>query len=141
VSNKRIKDEHTLARHCASGLFADPIERTELDSKAFAPTDSNPSISVNWLEFYDGDHASQLKFVRTDIANGRTVRRTHKLALLNVGEVKALGMSSDQDLSVAHDPLPDNQSHSLICGIPIRDKILHQRLADAASKYLVEAVE
>ncbi len=140
MTAREIEDDHTLAKHCTLRVFADPETRTELTPSAFEPTEDNPEISVNWLEFHAGDIDDRLHLVREDLARNRSVKPIHRLALIGVRELKAIGKHRDCELGAVHDPRPNNPSHSLIVGISLHDRILHQELADAASRRIVDAI-
>ena len=111
---------------------------TELDARAFTPVADDPNISVNWLEFYEGNFDDRIDAVCKDMSAERDVRRNHMLAILEVTEIRNIGADREQNIDVTPDPRPDNDSHSLILGIPLDDAILHQELADVGSLRLAQ---
>jgi len=74
------------------------------------------------------------------MANDREVKASHKIAILGVNHICEIGANLNRDLNVIHDLVEDNESHSLIQGIPLNESKLWQDLADAASKWLEDAV-
>ena len=78
-----------------------------------------------------------MPYVKTMSAE-RDVRRNHMLAILEVTEIRNIGADREQNIDVTPDPRPDNDSHSLILGIPLDDAILHQELADVGSLRLAQ---
>lgn len=111
---------------------------TELDARAFTPVADDPNISVNWLEFYEGNFDDRIDALCRDMSAERDVRRNHRLAILEIAEIRIIGAYREKNLDVVHDPWPDNDSHSLILGIPLDDAILHQELADVGSLRLAQ---
>ena len=137
-----ISDDHQVARHCTRKDFTDD-GMTELESRTFEPTETNPEISVNWLEFYQDQFdelGDRINAICQDMSAERAVRANHKLALLRVGEIKKNGYACDCELDVAPDGYEGNESHAVISGIPVDNMIVHKELADAASMNLVDAI-
>ena len=128
-----------VVRHCTRQDLVDD-EMTELFSRAFEPIDDDPDISVNWFEFYDGDFATRRNAVCKDMSSERDVRRNHKLAFLEVNEVREIGSECGHNVDVVPDPVPENDSHALILGVPLNEKIVYQELSDAASQSLAAVV-
>ena len=93
-------------------------------------------MSGSWVERVGGDFEVQLDRVRRELANStRTVKSTHKLAVIQVQNIVDLGSRYRRDLHVVHtpDPVAGLPSHSEIRGIPPEDRILQQKLADASA--------
>lgn len=93
-------------------------------------------MSGSWVERVGGDFEVQLDRVRRELANStRTVKSTHKLAVIQVQNIVDLGSRYRRDLLVVHtpDPVADLPSHSEIRGILPEDRILQQKLADASA--------
>ena len=135
-----IPDSDHVARLCTKIRdFMDPGEMTELKADTFAPDDDG-TISVNWLEYHDGDFATRKKRICYDLAARNDVRAAHKLAVCAITRIKAIGNELSCELWAEHDPEPDNDSHSSILGVPLDAYIVHQVLADAASEWLENAV-
>lgn len=138
MPNQELSLEHDVARHCTQKDFSDDNSEW-LTGLVFEPTEKNPVISVNWVDFYDGSFEKKLEKLRQELKQIRVVRRTHQLAILNVGKAKEIGERRESDLRIAHSPIPGSPSHAEISGIPLRAKILQQELADVASQRLVSA--
>ena len=81
------------------------------------------SISVNWLEQTKaGTLDDCLEAVRVDLANVRTIKQVHRLAVLNVGEaLAALRRKRHMAIEFRHDPKPGNPSHAGIYGAGVQD--------------------
>lgn len=128
-----------VARHCTRTDFVDE-KMTQLFRHAFEPIGDDPDISVNWLEFYNADFDTRIDAVCRDMSSEREVRRNHKLALLEVNDVREIGTERGHNVDVVPDAVPGNDSHALIIGVPLNETIVYQELADAASLNLVGAI-
>ena len=111
-----IPDEHYVAHHLTPkkiGVDGLPAEHV------FEPDEGEQEVSVNWLGYY-GELAqeAQLDCVRAVLDCRRTVRPSHRLALLHVGSAKqavraaladeALGVSdSAPGIDIVEDPVTD----------------------------------
>lgn len=143
MSDNELPKEDHFANQCGSingPRFSDEAVDSHnppwLLGIAFQPSKTNPSVSGLWVDRVDGDFEVQLDRVRRELANStRTVRSTHKLAVIQVQKIVELGSQYSRDLLVLHTPdlvarLP---SHSEICNIQPEDRILQQKLADASA--------
>lgn len=145
MPEKPIADAHHVARHCnfAKDFSGDP-EYVALHGSAFEPTAENPNVSVNWREYFTGygiaDGRECLEMVRTDLVSVRTVSKSHRLAIIEVGRAKAIARGHRVVVEVLHKPERKNDSHSELLGIPLQAKLLQQDLADEAFKNIVPAV-
>lgn len=112
-----IPDEHHVARVCTKTQLR---EDGKPGPGAFI-CDDYDGLSCNWLECFPGDWANRISHVRTAVATRRTVRKNHRLALLNVGTVRTQTFQKvGLRISVVKDPLPEewgkpaDPSHALI---------------------------
>lgn len=112
-----IPDAHHVARHCQPTSLR---EDGTPGPGAFICDDAD-GISCNWLEYFPGERARQVSQVQAALAAQRTVRKTHKLAILNVGLARkgALERLGQQiaivtDPRIAKDGKPADPSHALI---------------------------
>lgn len=103
------------------------------DAFSWKPKRPGDDCSVNWLERAHGDNrAAQIEDIRR--VKRRQWKASHRLAILNVGEVRQtlgaklveLGLGGDPD--VIHDPMEASDAHPLadethwlIMGIPHDD--------------------
>ena len=142
LSDTELPKEDHFARHCSGTSGRDFSDEADgyheppwLLYRAFQPTEINFLVSGSWVERVDDDFEAQLDRVRRELADStRTVRSTHKLAVVQVQNIVDHGSRYSCDLDVVHAPdvaasLP---SHSEIRGIPPENHILQQKLADAS---------
>ncbi len=138
ADTKQPDDSHRVGRHCyKKNHFADD-ERTILTSDVFKLRDGEPYLSVNWLEYRDGNDEARIAGVWSDIQKaGRTVKKNKdRLGVINIGRAKAIGSEFGAELLVTHEPINDNKSHSALWGIDPDGKDMQQELAEFASRDL-----
>ena len=128
VKGDSIRDPAAeMLRHCKGTWITS--DRT-VTGDAFKP--DLDGVSVTWLQYFQGSRNDQLKAARETIANSRTVRRNHRLAVLNIEAISSVGAASGLQLWVEHDPIedpPPNQAHCLIKGVPFENTVVHEALA------------
>jgi hypothetical protein len=112
-----VANDHHVARHCKGTQLR---EDGTPGPGAFICDDWD-GISCNWLEHFAGNMEDQLAGVRAVVASRRTVTGSHRLAVLNVGAVRARAAEKlALSLAVVKDPLPEeggkppDPSHALI---------------------------
>ena len=130
-----LPPEDHILRHCRKGDL-----KTEADGEilgvfpsAFEP--DNDGISVTWIEYFAGSWLEKLAAAREALARGLTLRLSHRLALLNVGEVVDAGEAVGALMRVIHDPIEtpldnENLAHSLIVGVTADQHELMNRIAN-----------
>jgi hypothetical protein len=140
VKGEPLPTQHHVARHCNPSdlLINGAGEPFGIKASAFAPDPDG--VSVNWLEFFGGTREHNISGVRSVIK--RQCRRSHRLAILNVGEIHAIQNAAGASLTVVEDPddrlPPDtNAAHALI-----KDTIVLQDPAvQAALAFLVQSTD
>ncbi len=115
--------EDHIVRYCRGGAVAPD---GSIDGSAFRLRPGDDYLSVNWLECLRlSDRDSELREIRRVLASKLTLGSKAKLATLNVGtlctHVRAMG---DTSLSVTHEPVAYDPSHSGIHGlVPDDDEV------------------
>jgi hypothetical protein len=117
VKGDQLPAEHYVARHCRNkDLILTNGQPTGVSESAFEPKpDESDGLSANWLEFFGNDRQHNVAGVRS--VTKLSVRRSHRIAILNVGQISATGGSAN--LRVIEDPIDDlapdtNAAHVLI---------------------------
>lgn len=117
----------------------------------WTPKRDNDGASVNWMEIADGGNVDE-KVEDIRLRRRLTWKRSHRLALLNVGTVRsslaALIRASGLNLSpdVVWDPLEANAqypldlTHSLIVGIPFDDSPEAEAVRDLLAAAVVRVM-
>jgi len=132
MTSQIIPDEHHITRHVAYRKIIKPesVERS-VDSDVFLPREAEKYVSVDWLEYFDGNLRQRLDLVRNAMIKNRErgIGRKSVFAIVNVGITKEAGLQNSRKISVRttgelHDP-----SHSGICGLTPDDDIIAQEIA------------
>lgn len=71
-------------------------------------------LSVNWLEYFDGNHATQLRETKKAIASDRTLGPTSALSIGNIASIKSVCKSHGTKVRIAYAPQKQNPAHSAI---------------------------
>jgi hypothetical protein len=123
-----VPPEDHLAIHCQPSYL---IERDEAGEPRGVSPDvfrvDEEGISSNWVEFEKGDgFDAQFSRACLLLALGRTVRASHRIGVLVVAEVMAVGAAANKAVAAIHDPLeePLNPGHALITGLRPNDKAM-----------------
>ena len=128
-----VPDDDNVSRYCRASTVSEygtPLPQ------AFQLRRGESSLSVNWLEYLSpGDLLDALRLVRTAFQDiGYSLGRNGRFAILNVGEVKALGRENSISLLIRHDPEPDNVSHAGIFGFPDDDFLIATAISQLVSQ-------
>ena len=115
-----IDPEHHVARYCKKAT----VESGYIMSAAFLPRPSEEGISVSWLEFFSPNREDAMVEIRRHI--NLDLDQRARFALLNVGEVRRLG------LEVEHARSFKDPSHSLILGFGEIDQVVADQLRELA---------
>jgi len=122
------------------------IENGRASPDAFALRPQDEGVSVNWLGAFGRDHGRSLDEIRR--LRRREVRRSGRLAEMNVDDVMSAGAKFPHELSVMRDPLPvevimerryeADPSHALIMGLLRGDTEEAMKLRAAISSCVTE---
>jgi len=121
------------------GIHCQPLQMLdgEPEPSLFEPRldNSETYLSCAWLEFAElPNRPEQIKEVCRQMVQcpwSRTLRKSHKLALLNVGESKIrIRQIVESDLEFLHHPVTGYESHSGIHGIEAEMDSISMELAE-----------
>ena len=123
MTGDQLPETDHVAYYCSSSKIDD---RGLPSARAFLPRNHEQHLSVNWLEhFGEPNQPRAVARVRLVLANKMTIRRSGKLAVLNVGEVKnAARRAGNTTLGIEHRPEPCDQSHAGITGYSSGDLVV-----------------
>ena len=105
--------------------------------EAFKLRPDEDALSVNWLEYFEGDREARIQ------ASVRTFRSTHRVGTKsafgvgNVAKIKEVCRARSARVRIVYEPREDNQSHSAIRRLPRDDAILLDALAADAFAELI----
>ena len=135
-----VPDDHHVCRLCGGSHIR---EDGSIAATAFKPRPGETYLSVNWLELLAlPNRVSEIAEVRRVLATKRKIGASARLAVLNVGQLRAsvsLNSHDRRDLSVLHEPEIDpalalDLSHSGIHGVPLDDNTVPELLARAVQE-------
>lgn len=122
LSGKPLPPMDSIARHCnVKMLIPNPVaigsspSYSGVNGEAFNSSKDSDGISVLWVEH--NHHNVLLADTVKCLNSNRSVKRSHRLAVISVQTVLNCGSVLGQSLSVCGDPLPNFDCHSLILGI------------------------
>ena len=105
--------------------------------EAFKLKPDEDALSVNWLEYFEGDREARIQ------ASVRTFRSTLRVGTKsafgvgNVAKIKEVCRARSARVRIVYEPREDNQSHSAIRRLPRDDAILLDALAADAFAELI----
>jgi hypothetical protein len=119
-----------LALHCQPSAF---LERdasgtpTGVNADAFRVDEDG--ISTTWVEYEPGDFNACFAKTCALLAAVRTVRKSHRVGVMNIGKIEDLGRAAGKVIQAIHDPddaPPANPAHALVVGVhPENVELLH----------------
>jgi hypothetical protein len=96
------------------------------------------SLSVNWLEYFDGDRDTKIRMSVNIFRQTITVRTKSAFGIGNVAKIKEICRASGASARVVYEPTDNNPSHSAIRRLPRDDLSLLEALAADAFVELVQ---
>lgn len=99
--------------------------------------ESIKSISVNWLEYYDGDHATRTKKSIQSLRATKPIGEKSAFGIGNVGNIKEICKQNAALVKIVYAPTDGNLSHSVIRQLPKDDLSLLAAIATDAFCELV----
>ena len=99
--------------------------------------ETKKSISVNWLEYFSGDHEVRTERAIQGLRTTKSIGKKSAFAIGNVGNVKEVCKRNGAIIKIVYAPTDDNPSHSAIRHLPKDDLSLLQALATDAFCELV----
>lgn len=130
----KLSNEHHVVRHVASKkLIKDDNENViGFFPEAFAPrpVDLN-ALSVNWLEYFDGDYAPNVCQSIQLLRQTRGVTKNSKCAfgIGNVAIIKKISQENGSPVRIVFDGHVINPAHSLIRDLAPEDTSLLEALS------------
>ena len=141
-----LPDKDHVIRHVSSSKLLRDEDGNILGflPHAFAlrPTEeSTKSISVNWLEYFDGDHEARTKKSIQGLRATKSIGKNSAFGIGNVGNIKDVCKNNGTIVKIVYAPTDGNLSHSVIRHLPKDDLTLLQALANDAFCELVRNVD
>ena len=126
-----VPEEDHISRYCSATRCT---ERGEVTGAAFMLRSKDRYLSVNWMEFFRlVSREEVIREIRRVLESQLTLGTNAKIAVLKVGDVlnHVLNESPDsRKLSVLHEPLENDPSHSGIYGMGMEDHLIADLIAE-----------
>ena len=115
---QNLPDEDHIIRYVPWGR----LRKDEYDNvigflpQAFEQRDGETYLSVNWLEYHDGDREGQIRLSVWAMRGSfdRPLGAKSAFAIGNVGKVKQTCQTAGRRVRIVHQPEPDNLGHAAI---------------------------
>ena len=108
------------------------LEDGNVDGSAFALRQGERSLSWNCLSLLPGARQSQFDALRAILARKLNVRKTSRLAVVNVGYTRKL-VKQHADLKFKHEPQDDDPTHCGMYGLEMNDEVVQDMIAESVS--------
>jgi hypothetical protein len=105
--------------------------------QAFELRPDEKDLSVNWLEYFDGNRDKQIRESVKLFRNIRKVGSKSAYGIGKVGQIKRICGASGTSIRIVYDPEDNNLSHSVIRHLPRDDSSLFEALATEVFTELV----
>ncbi len=121
LKNDHLPFDNHISRYCKPKTLSEE----KPTGASFMLRENEQHLSVNWLE-HNGmpSREEQVAHIRKSI--NLQLAKTGKLAVLNVGSMLEYvkSNSDNSSISVLHEPLPDDESHSGVFGYSHEDDLI-----------------
>jgi hypothetical protein len=107
---------------------------------AFNLKPDEPSVSVNWLEYFGGDRETNIEASIKTFRSTLTVGGKSAFGIGNVAKIKEVCRANGASVRIVHEPKDNNKSHSGIRRLPPDDFTLLDALAADAFVELIHNV-
>ena len=108
---------------------------------AFELRATEESLSVNWLEYFPGDHQNQVADCIKEFRNSNFgVKKKSAFGVANVQKVKDICQGSGKTIRIVYSPSPNNLCHVSIQKLPRDEFAIFEALAaDAFTEIVMNA--
>ena len=131
MKNDPVPDQDHISRYCSAIRCT---ETGDVTGAAFMLRSNERYLSVNWLEFLQlASREEEIREIRRVLRSHLTLRANAKIAVFKVDDVlnHVLNESPDsRNLSVLHEPVNGDPSHSGIYGMGIEDQLIADLIAE-----------
>lgn len=109
--------------------------------QAFELRSGEQSLSVNWLEYYQGTQKDQLKEMAKALRDRRTIGKRDAFGISNVGKLKSVCFDGGSTVRVVYAPNKAIPDHCEIRYLPREDLALLAAVAEDAFSNLVRNID
>ena len=131
---QQLLDVHHVMRYVSSTKLRRDGDDNILGflPSAFELRATEDSLSVNWLEYFPGDHQNQVTESIREFRRRLSVKKKSAFGVANVRKVKDIFQGSGKAVRIVYAPSPDNCSHASIQKLPRDEFALFEALASDA---------
>jgi hypothetical protein len=128
---KDLPDEHHVMRRVSwSKLRKDEDENViGFLPQAFELRPDEAYLSVNWLEYFDGDHEQRIKQTVNAFRKKFAVGKKTVFGIAKVGKVKGICRANGTTVRIVYSPTTDHPSHAAVNNFPRDDLALLEAMA------------
>ena len=132
-------DNHVMRRVSSSKLRRDENDNViGFNPQAFELRPNEESLSVNWLEHFDGDHDAKIIRVIKELRSTQKITKKSAFGIANVGNIKEICRKQHALVKIVYAPTDKIPSHSEIRRLPCDDLTLREALATEAFCTLIQ---
>jgi hypothetical protein len=137
--NQRLEPTHHVMRYVPyNRLFKDDDGNvTGFTAQAFSLRDNEDTLSLNWLEYFDGDFQQQVEGSIKAFRAFMDVAKKSAFGIASVQSILDTYSKYGHQVRVVYFPEEDNQSHSEIRNAPRGELNVLEALATEAFKSLI----
>jgi hypothetical protein len=135
-----LPDEHHVMRYVSWAR----LRRDEDDNvlgflgEAFKLKEKEEYLSVNWLEYFDGERKDKIHLSVKAFRETISVGAKSAFGIGNVAKIKEICRMNGVSVRIVYEPMKDNPSHSGIRRLPRDELSLFEALAADAFADLVQ---
>lgn len=105
--------------------------------QAFELREGEQSLSVNWLEYYEGNREDRLQEAVNALRSRREINKKDAFGIGNVGKIKSVCLDSGTNVRIVYSPTKSILDHCDIRNIPRDDLAFLAAVAEDAFSELV----
>lgn len=105
--------------------------------QAFELRPTETSLSVNWLEYFQGDRVSQIRDSVRLFRNTYDVKPKSAFGIGNIGKIRETCSAAGTRVRIVYDPTKDNKSHAVVRNLLREEQSLLDALAADAFVELI----
>lgn len=134
-----LPDDNHVIRHVSPNRLIKDDDGNVLGvfPQAFALRPNEESLSVNWLEHFDGDHDARIKQTVHELRAAIGVKSKSAFGVAVVGNIKEICKKNGSAVRIVYDPRKNIDSHAEIRNFPRDDLSLLEDLANGALCQLI----
>jgi hypothetical protein len=109
--------------------------------QAFELRMNEDSLSVSWLEYFNGDREKQLHAVVKELRNDRNLGKKSAFGVGKIEEIKRTCKDNNARVRIVYEPGRNIKSHSSIRNLPRNDLKLLEALAGEVFSELIRNID